>query len=227
MSIELNTAVEAGTRSEDGEEMPAADSARRGQRTGGLPRGELLRLAHQLFAVSDAPRSIVFCSAEEDESCGWVCAGTAEALAGLTTRPICVVDANFAAPSVHVYFAIDKSPGLSNLLVEAGSLKDFAKPVRGEHLWAMPCGRALPEPAVLCFSDAFRSRMEELRTEFDFVLINGGRGQDYPGAAQFAPAADGAVLIVKANSTRREEAIRVKQTLAAVNLAMLGAVLVG
>jgi len=224
MSMEMNTIVDAVKQSPGDAARP--DSGGTGQRALGLSRGELLRLAHQLFAASDAPRSIVFCGAQADDSCGWVCAGTAEVLADLTMRPICVVDANFAAPSLHSYFGVDRSPGLSDLMVESGPLKDFAKPVRGERLWVMPCGSPLREPGALCYASAFRFRMEELRTQFDFVLFNGGPGLDYPGAAQFAPAADGAVLVVKSNSTRREEAIRVKQTLAAANLAMLGAVLV-
>jgi Mrp family chromosome partitioning ATPase len=70
-----------------------------------------------------------------------------------------------------------------------------------------------------------KSRVAELRREFDFVLIHVPALNTYAEGIALGQLADGVVLVVEANSTRRESASKVAQSLRAAQIQILGAVL--
>jgi len=67
--------------------------------------------------------------------------------------------------------------------------------------------------------------MKELRAEFDYVLVDAPPVNLYADAILLGQLADGVVLVVQANSTRRETARKVKETLQAAKVNLLGTVL--
>jgi len=67
--------------------------------------------------------------------------------------------------------------------------------------------------------------MTELRTAFDYVLIDAPPVSPYTDASLLGQLADGVVLVLEANSTRRETAREAKQSLEAANSRVLAAVL--
>lgn len=73
--------------------------------------------------------------------------------------------------------------------------------------------------------DLVRSRIAELREHFGYVLICAPPVNLSPDAILFGQFADGVVLVVKANSTRRATAVKVKESFEASNVRLLGAVL--
>ena len=70
-----------------------------------------------------------------------------------------------------------------------------------------------------------RTRLNELRNEFDFVLIDIPGILTYGDATLLAHLSDGAVLVVGSNMTRRESARMAKESLEAASVPILGAVL--
>jgi len=65
----------------------------------------------------------------------------------------------------------------------------------------------------------------ELRSEFDYVLVDVPPIIQYADATLLGQLADGIVLILEANSTRRETMRKAKESLEAASLRLLGAVL--
>lgn len=70
-----------------------------------------------------------------------------------------------------------------------------------------------------------RSRLAELRMEFDYVVIQAPAAGASNKAAMIARLCDGLVLILEANSTRRASALKVKEMLEAADVRLLGTVL--
>ena len=70
-----------------------------------------------------------------------------------------------------------------------------------------------------------RSRMAELREEFDYVLIDAPPVCSYADAVLLGQLADGVILVVEANSTRRDTARMAKETIEGAKVRLLGAVL--
>jgi len=67
--------------------------------------------------------------------------------------------------------------------------------------------------------------LSELRKNFTYVLIDAPPINAYADATLLGRMADGMVMILEANTTRREAARRAKDSLDAAGIRLLGAVL--
>jgi Mrp family chromosome partitioning ATPase len=74
-------------------------------------------------------------------------------------------------------------------------------------------------------SDSLKARFEELRTEFDYLLVDAPSLGRYADATALGRLTDGLVLVLEANSTRKETALNVTDNLRAAQIPILGAVL--
>jgi Mrp family chromosome partitioning ATPase len=70
-----------------------------------------------------------------------------------------------------------------------------------------------------------RARCAELRREFDFVIIDAPPVSRYADAIPLAKLSDGVVLVIAAESTRREAARTAVVNLRSERIQVLGAVL--
>jgi polysaccharide biosynthesis transport protein len=68
-------------------------------------------------------------------------------------------------------------------------------------------------------------RVLELRNEFDYVLLDAPPLSSYSDALALVQVADGIVLVLEANSTRRDAVARIVENLRAAQINVLGAVL--
>jgi len=192
-----------------------------------LTREEVVKLVQNLFLLPglDRPRAVVFSGFEHGNGCSWICAHACESLATQGTESVCLVDANFRSPSQHQYFGVDNIVGLAEAVLQNGAVRNFTQRLSGSNLWLLTSGFHTLDPHSLLSSDRLRSRIMELRSEFEHVLIDAPPINHYTDATLLGQLADGIVLVVEANSTRRETARKAKETLQAANVRVFGAVL--
>jgi Mrp family chromosome partitioning ATPase len=89
----------------------------------------------------------------------------------------------------------------------------------------MPAGSSgVPAETVLS-SERLRARLTDLRREFDYVLIGAPPVNLFAETLVLGQIADGLVLVVQANATRRDAARKAKESLQDANVRVLGAVL--
>jgi Mrp family chromosome partitioning ATPase len=193
---------------------------------GGQAQEEVVKLVQRVFVFpnSHAPRAVVFSSVQGNGS-SEICSRAGEVLAAQGSGSVCLVDANLRAPSLHQLFGVGKFPGLADATVKPGPIKDFAVRIAGGNLWVVPPGSPAAEAQRLFASDGLRSRMGELREEFDYVLIDASPVSSYADAVLLGQMADGVILVVEANSTRRETARMAKETFEGAKVKLLGAIL--
>jgi Mrp family chromosome partitioning ATPase len=115
--------------------------------------------------------------------------------------------------------------GLTDALLGEGPIRSFAKPVSNKNLWLLSCGSLAVDSANLLNSERIKTRFQELRDEFDYVIIDAPPMSRYADAMALGKLADGFVLVLEANSTRREAAMRVTESLSQAQIRVLGAVL--
>lgn len=192
---------------------------------GQLAYEESVKLVQRVFVSpnSHAPRTVVFSSVEGHGS-SEICCRAGRVLAAQGSGPVCLVDANLRAPSLHKLFGVDNSPGLADAAAKSSSIKEFVKIV-DRNLWFVPAGVPPEEAQKLFVSDRLRSRIDEMREEFNYVLIDAPPVSSYGDAVMLGQMADGFILVVEANSTRRETARMAKETLEGSNVKLLGAIL--
>ncbi len=195
---------------------------------GGFSRGETYKLVQHLFmaANSVSPRTVMFCGVEEGGG-DWICAETAELLGTVKPGTICVVDANVNSPSLHTYFGVANSRGLSAALVEAGPVMEFTQQVGHGRVRLMNAGEpsmGLNSGPVLA-SARLAPRVRELRGNFDYVLVNAPPATRDSATGYLGSLADGVVLIVEPSFTSRQAAREIKEEIEAAGGRVLGVIL--
>ena len=92
-------------------------------------------------------------------------------------------------------------------------------------LWLMSSGQLTPDSTNLLSSERLKGRLADLRSEFDFVLVDAPPLNRYGDALALGPLTDGFILVLGAESTRRESAQTVTDTLRTAGIPILAAVL--
>jgi len=77
----------------------------------------------------------------------------------------------------------------------------------------------------LAASERMRQRLQELRADFDYVLIDGASLDDGDESIALGKVTDGIVLVLKTHSTRKERMRGRVQDLKSAEVRILGAVL--
>jgi len=188
---------------------------------------EALQLIQQIFLVpTDTPPSVVaFSSVNHRNGCSRICAAVAEAMASSGLGSVCLVDANFRTPAVAKMFGVIEAPGLKDALTLERPIRSFTIPIADTGLWLLPAGVGSPSAPGTLAPAQTKKRLEELRKEFRFVMIDLPPLIQYIDAVAVAQHTDGLVVILEAGSTRKESAEVVAHSLRAANIPILGAVL--
>jgi len=186
---------------------------------------EFLRVVQRLFiSTSRAPRVVVFTGVDRFSDPTQISFVAGQALAASVDASVCVVDANSMAPSIHSIVKAQASPGLLEATENGSSIRQVAVQVDDANLWVIPFGESRATTAGLFTSDRFDSRMLELRHQFDYVIISAPVASSVETAV-LGQKSDGVVLIIEANSTRKDAALSAKNALEAANVMVFGAVL--
>jgi protein-tyrosine kinase len=188
---------------------------------------EFTKLVQRLFIMpgNDSPRTVVFAAPERGNGCSWVCARVAEVLASQVSGSVCLVDANLRRPGLHSQFTVENHHGLSDALLRPDPVRSFAHNLGRPNLWLVSCGSSTESAQTLLSTDRMRLRLSELRAEFDYVLLDVAALGDANDAVLLGCGADGVVLVLKANTSRRESARKAMHDLQNAKARVLGAVL--
>jgi Mrp family chromosome partitioning ATPase len=191
-----------------------------------ITREGLLKLVQHLFLGQAEKRRhvVVFAGIDPGNGCSRLCSETARALADNISGSVCLVDANLRAPSLSQLFSVTNHEGLADALLKEEPIRTFTKPVYHENLWLLSSGSPVKGPHLLN-SKRLKVRFDELRKEFDHVLIDAPPLNQYADGRALGQVADGVVLVLEANSTRRESAVYAVEALRVAQIEVLGAVL--
>jgi Mrp family chromosome partitioning ATPase len=177
-----------------------------------------------LQQTHEPPRVVVFAAVDHGNGCSQVAVSVAETLAGSAPGGACLVEANFRSPALPGMLGTTNYLGLTDALVEQGSIRSFAKPMNG-NLWLISSGAVTADSVNLLTAERIRPRFAELRQEFDFIIVDAPPVSRYADAIALGKLSDGIVLVLEAESTRREAARIVVETLRSSRIPVLGAVL--
>ncbi len=194
-----------------------------------ITRREELKLVYRIFSPAGAqraPQVVVFSGVEEGHAASTISARCCEVLAEQGEGLVCAVDANLESPSLDRYFGVTNEKGMAEALCDSSPVNTFVQKTKDSNLWVMPTGAANAEFELGAreIAERLKDRMNELRVFFKYVLIHSPVRSD----RAVAPASfgvDGLVLIVEANSTRRERVREVIEELRMLGTPILGVVL--
>jgi hypothetical protein len=190
-------------------------------------REEALKLVQRLFLSPDqsAPKAVLFAAIDANFGCNWLCSLTAKLLAKSVSGSVCLVEGNFRSPSFSESFGVNRERGLIDSLRHDGPIREFVSQGGAENLWLLPSGSPIEDPMILLNGTRMRDRFQELRKEFDYIVMNAPPLNVYADGMVLGRLMDGVVVVLEANASRREAALRVTNSLRTTNIPILGAVL--
>ena len=167
---------------------------------------------------------LVVTSAAPSEGKSFVAARLAVALAAVDQR-VLLIDADLRRPRMHGMFDRQRSPGLADTLLGRRSVAEVLRPVEPSGLTLIPAGVPSPQAAELISMAVFRKMLEELRVDFDWIVVDSPPVMAVADAAVLAHDATGVLFVTCADQTSLEAAETALEELDAAGARILGAVL--
>src|SRR5215470_1241280 len=135
---------------------------------------ECFKLVQRVFLgqPQKLSRTVVFAGVDRGNGCSRICVEVARILAASISSSVCLVDANFRTPSLPGFFGVPGERGLADAVLGEGEIRSFAQRLKPSNLWLLSAGNPVAESTTLLSSDRLKLRLQELRMEFDFVLID-------------------------------------------------------
>ncbi len=188
---------------------------------------EYQKLRGNLFARpgKDGLRTVMLVSSSHGEGVTTTSTILASVLARAGAGEVVLIDANLRTPSYHDLFtASGSTKGLTDLLTNGVGPKDLVWPTFIPNLSVIKSGRPLPSPSHL-YQGRIVELLAQLRKDFRYIILDCAPVKDYSDSSFLAPKVDGIVLVIRAEQTRIETAIKTKRQLEWAGGQIIGAVL--
>jgi receptor protein-tyrosine kinase len=164
-------------------------------------------------------------SAVHGEGASLVARNLAVRLAEGGNRRVALVDANLRTPSQHEAFGVTRAQGLVEVSRGRMGLDGALHGGSNPGLVLLSAGAPSSSPPGLLAAGQTRQLFAELGARFDWVVVDGPPATVYSDSAILARWSDAALLVVKADGTRREVVKHARRTLDEAGTRVLGAVL--
>ena len=176
------------------------------------------------FASLEAPlKTLVITAPGVVEDAALVAANLAVTLAQ-SEKQVILVDADLRQPVLHTLFGLNNTAGLTTVLgTGTPDLPLQATAVPGLRLLAS--GPTPQVPSDVVSSPRMTQLIQQLSDQADFVVFSTPPIALVSDAAMLASRVDGAMLVIRAGKTQREQALQAKETLARAKVRLLGAVM--
>ena len=151
---------------------------------------------------------VLFTSSVTGEGTTTVCSNVSLALTKICTGNILLLDGNARHPQIHALFDLDPLPGLTEVLLGKIHWEDAVRISDLKNFYILPFGQPLRDPLALLGSEGMEGLLNDLKTEFDFILLDLPPILESAEAEMIAPWVEASVLIIQARATRKEVVMR-------------------
>lgn len=184
-----------------------------------------LRTSLLLSSLGAPPKVIMITSALPQEGKTTTSINTAVVLAQKGVR-VLLIDADLRRPSIHKTLGMGPRSGLSNVLTGSATLEQaIARSSILPNLAVLPAGTPPPNPAELLASPNMRQVLEELRGQYDHIVVDTPPTLSVTDAVVLSPRADAIVLVIRSAQTTKQALRRSRDILMQVNAKVAGVLL--
>ena len=181
-----------------------------------------LRTSLLLTFAGGPPKVILITSALPEEGKTTTSVNSAIVLAQKGTR-VLLIDADLRRPSIHKTLGMGARLGLSNVLTGTATLQQAIIPSTIlPDLFVLPAGTPPPNPAELLASNKMKNVLEELRKQYDHIVIDTPPTLSVTDAVVLSTSADAVVLVIRSGHTTKPALRRARDILLQVNARVCG-----
>ena len=200
------------------------------------PNSEIFRTLRtniQFMNTNKKMKTLLVTSTFPGEGKSWVAANLAVTFAQ-AGKKVVLIDADMRKGRQYKIFDIAAMPGLSNCLSEAeineygeGRVhsRNYVQETEIENLYIMAAGSVPPNPSELLVSAQMSSLLDDLKTMFDLVIIDGTPCELVTDSIILSRIVDCTVLVAAHKMTKKDALERVIKTIQNVGGNLAGVVL--
>ncbi|MDT2712456.1 CpsD/CapB family tyrosine-protein kinase [Enterococcus dongliensis] len=183
-----------------------------------------IRTNIQFASSADKPiKTIVVTSSGPGEGKSTTAANLAVVFANSGQR-VLLVDADMRKPTVYKSFHLSNAIGLSTVLSTIQSISEAAQKTEINNLSILTSGPKPPNPSELLGSARMDQFLAEARNLYDIIIFDMPPVVAVTDAQIMASKADGTILVVRENVSRKESLTKAKGLLHMVQAKVLGVV---
>jgi polysaccharide biosynthesis transport protein len=184
-----------------------------------------LRTSLLLSNLGAPPKVIMITSALPQEGKTTTSINCAVVLAQKGIR-VLLIDADLRRPSIHKTLGMGPRSGLSNVLTGSATLEQaITRSSVLPNLSVLPAGTPPPNPAELLASTNMRDVLEQLRGQYDHIVVDTPPALSVTDAVVLSPRADAIVLVIRSGHTTKQALRRSRDILMQVNAKVSGVLL--
>jgi len=130
-----------------------------------------------------------------------------------------LVDADLRRPALSKLVSPEATFGVVDILAAHVPLEIALIEMTDSKLWVLPAGKTTDQPLEILQQQVLVTLLDDLRRQFDRIVIDTPPTVPFTDAAVLASHADGTVLVVRAGTTSAPLIQRARESLAGANLA--------
>ncbi len=138
---------------------------------------------------------------------------------------VLIIDGDMRKPKLHKILGVVNSNGLTSILVNRADYKDYVRKTKLEGLEIITCGAIPPNPSELLESNQMKLLVQQVKEDYDMVIIDSPPVVSVTDAAIISAIVDGTILVAGAGSVDKSNLKRAKEYLLKVNANIIGVVL--
>ena len=139
-------------------------------------------------------------------------------------RKTLLVDCDFRNPTQHKLFGL-RNKGFSNCIATGGDFHEFIQRIDLENLDILTSGPVAPNPSEILMSKRMKEFLDEVRTTYDYVLIDTPPVMPVTDAAVLSTRTDGIILVIECGGDKPELVQVAKERLEQAGANILGCIL--
>lgn len=138
-------------------------------------------------------------------------------------KKVLLLDGDLRRPSIASKLGIARSPGLTNLLISKGDYQEFIQRCEeAPALDILTSGDIPPNPSELLSSNRMARLMEQLRKDYDYIVVDLPPITVVSDALAASKVLDGLVMVVRDGVSDRQMLAEALRQLEMVNVRLLG-----
>jgi tyrosine-protein kinase len=142
----------------------------------------------------------------------------------LTNQRVVLVECDLRRPLIAARLGVDGAVGTTSVLIGQVSMHEAMQSVGDTGLQVLACGPIPPNPSELLQSKAMERLLQQLRAEFDLVILDAPPLLPVTDAALLAAQTDGALVVLRHGKTSRDQLTHALERLDQVDAKALGLV---
>ena len=183
-----------------------------------------IRTNLEFTSIGQKLQMITVTSASNGEGKSTTAANLAVVYAQLGKR-VLLIDCDLRKPTAQLTFNLSSQSGLSTILVGRSSLDRAIQQTGVERLSLLTAGPIPPNPTELVASEQMVVLLEEVRRQYDIVILDAPPMMQVADARLLAKVADGTILVIGCENSDRQLVVKAKEQLERTGTHMLGLVL--